>query len=207
MYEVIDCDYIIGADEAGRGSLAGPLVAAAVAVPIIYLDEIKNAEDSKKINAKKRVSILKDAFAKVTFFSIISISPEDIDKIGIQKANKFALRIVVEDVAEKIRKINKNSRIAVIIDHYEIECNLPNVEIYIFNKADSRFKIVALASIIAKVFRDGILSAAEEFYVDYSFSRHKGYGTAEHLNEIYNFGFCSLHRKSFKPVSQGKLFI
>jgi ribonuclease HII len=207
MIDFEGCKYLIGADEAGRGSLAGPLVAAAVAVDRKLLEEIRGADDSKKLNPRKRIGILKKVFEKIACFSALSISPAEIDAIGIQNANRLALSLVVEDVAEKIRRIDSEASIAAIVDHYQIECAFPEVEVYSFDKADSKFDVVGLASIIAKVVRDSILSAAEEYHTRYSFSRHKGYGTEEHLKEIFSYGFCSIHRKSFKPVSQGKLFI
>jgi ribonuclease HII len=196
-------DYLIGADEVGRGCLAGPLVAAALAVKVENLKQLEGISDSKKLTPDQRLKYLKRLFPYIDAFSVVSLSSRFIDKYGIKKANIFALEKAVGNLASKFLG---GSRTLALVDHYKINLAYPGMDIVSSSHADRDFEIVALASIFAKVLRDFCLVCLEEEFPEFSFANHKGYGTENHLRELKLIGPVSIHRQSFKPLCQPVLF-
>ena len=177
--------YVCGIDEAGRGPLAGPVVAGAVildpAKEILYLN------DSKKLSPARRDLLYDEIREKAVAFGVGIVGPERIDEINILQATYEAMRrailslSVVPDVL-----LNDAVRIPDML--------IQQVPII---KGDAKSVSIAAASILAKVTRDRIMLEMDEIYPEYGFAQHKGYGTAEHIAAIRAFGPCPIHRRSF----------
>lgn len=185
---------IIGVDEAGRGPLAGPVVAAAVA---LKRTRFKNRiDDSKKLTALAR----QRAFFEITNKSIFGIGIVDeniIDRVNILEATKIAMSEAIASLIRKLTPFNK-SRIHIIVDGKVIlNIAFPYTNII---KGDSKSKSIASASILAKVTRDCIMDLYDRVYPQYGFVRHKGYPTKEHRTILKRVGPCQIHRKSFCGV-------
>lgn len=180
-----DCALICGIDEAGRGPLAGPVVAGAVILPknsrILYLN------DSKKLSEKRReelfVRIQKEALA----WSVGIAGPERIDEINILQATYEAMRKAIQGLPQKPDLLLND---AVTIPDVEI-VQIPIV------KGDAKSLSIAAASILAKVTRDHMMMEYDMIYPEYGFGKHKGYGTAAHMEAIRRFGPCPIHRRTF----------
>ena len=180
-----DCALICGIDEAGRGPLAGPVVAGAVILPknsrILYLN------DSKKLSEKRReelfVRIQKEALA----WSVGIAEPERIDEINILQATYEAMRKAIQGLPQKPDLLLND---AVTIPDVEI-VQIPIV------KGDAKSLSIAAASILAKVTRDHMMEEYDKLFPEYGFAKHKGYGTAAHIAAIREFGPCPIHRRSF----------
>lgn len=180
-----DCALICGIDEAGRGPLAGPVVAGAVILPknsrILYLN------DSKKLSEKRReelfVRIQKEALA----WSVGIAGPERIDEINILQATYEAMRKAIQGLPQKPDLLLND---AVTIPDVEI-VQIPIV------KGDAKSLSIAAASILAKVTRDHMMMEYDRLFPQYGFGKHKGYGTAAHVAAIKEFGPCPIHRRSF----------
>ena len=179
---------VAGVDEAGRGPLAGPVVAAA-----IILDPLKPIEglaDSKILSERKRDSLFDIIKIYALSWSVGMASVEEIDEFNILQATLLAMQRAVNGLA-------------IQPDEALIDGNrLPNLLIpaQAIIKGDSKVKAISAASILAKVERDKIMVDYHKKYPDFSFHLHKGYGTQQHLNEIEQFGFLPIHRKTFNPV-------
>jgi ribonuclease HII len=189
------CEIICGVDEAGRGPIAGPVVAAAV----IFSDDvfIEGVFDSKKISANKREELFEKIISYATCWAVGICDNVTIDKLNILNAAKNAMN-------EAIEKLNPKPELIIADGNFFSHNTIPVKNII---KADQKSFSVAAASIIAKVTRDKIMSDFENKYPQYSFSSHKGYGTKEHIEEIIEHGYCEIHRKSFKiKAIQGELF-
>ncbi|MEA1981050.1 MAG: ribonuclease HII [candidate division Zixibacteria bacterium] len=185
------CQFICGVDEVGRGPLAGPVVAAAV---ILSEDlELDGLDDSKKLSPVRRNKIFEQIINSDTNCAIGIIDNESIDKINILKASLMAMRKAVMDL--------KNAPDFVIVDG---TFPIPKLDYPQFAvvKGDSRCRSIAAASVVAKVTRDRIMEKYDAMYPGFSFSKHKGYPTAEHIEELRREGPCDIHRKSFKPVAE-----
>lgn len=176
--------HIGGIDEAGRGPLAGPVVAACVILPEGCF--IEQLNDSKKITASVRDKLFDIIKNEAVDYGVGIISPEEIDEINILNATKRAM-------TEAVSKL-KTKPDFLIID--AVELPLP-VEQLSVNKGDSLSISVAAASIVAKVTRDRWMEEAHKLYPQYRFDKHKGYGTREHIEAIKKYGLCPIHRKSF----------
>lgn len=179
---------VAGVDEAGRGCLAGPVVAAAV-----ILDEnrpIHGLRDSKALSEKKRKELFQEIQEKAFACSVGMIGAEEVDRINILQAALLAM----EEAVLALRKKPD----CVLIDG-NAKTSLP-IEQRTIVKGDSKCASIAAASIVAKVTRDRIMTEVEREYPGYGFSRHKGYPTREHLGALRNLGPCPIHRKSFKGV-------
>tara|TARA_B100000686_G_C16326722_1_gene731061 strand:- start:10 stop:618 length:609 start_codon:yes stop_codon:yes gene_type:complete len=179
---------IAGVDEAGRGPLAGPVVAAAV---ILNKDmDLEDIDDSKKISAKKRAEL----FPKIQSMAhgIAVIDQEIIDEINILQAARLAMKQAVEKliISPDILLIDGNQKIDYPIEQWTII------------KGDAKSSSIAAASILAKVTRDHIMEDYHREYPQYEFTRHKGYGTQRHRELIATYGPCPIHRKTFKGVSE-----
>ncbi|MEP2988588.1 MAG: ribonuclease HII [Parasphingorhabdus sp.] len=183
---------IAGVDEAGRGPLAGPVVAAAVILPIDH--GIEGLDDSKKLSAKKRER-LEALILEQTHYSIGICDEDEIDTLNILWATMEAMKRAVDGLPKAP-------------DHVLVDGNrLPNwayhAEAVI--GGDAIHSCISAASILAKEHRDRLMLVAAEKYPEYGWERNKGYGTAEHLAALRKYGPTPLHRKSFAPVAQLEL--
>ncbi len=182
---------IIGIDEAGRGPLAGPVVASAVYLKK-YTSELSEINDSKKLTEKKREKFFD--IIKENFYVGIGISTEnEIDEINILNATFLSMRRAIEDL-EKTGISLKDKKILVDGNQKIRECSL-NQEAIV--KGDGKSLSIAAASIIAKVTRDRIMVEMSEKYPEYGFDRHKGYGTKRHREALIKKGKTPIHRVSF----------
>ncbi len=190
---------VIGLDEAGRGSLAGPVVAAAVNVcsPFNFINELSDIKDSKKISEKKRELIFQKIIncPQITWqFKVVSW--KTIDQINILNATKVAMRHAVNKISSKMR--NKHDYL-LVDGNFKINYGIPELSIV---KGDETVFSCMVAGIIAKVCRDRIMRKYSLKYPCYEFNRNKGYGTEKHLKNIKKYGLCDIHRKSFKINSK-----
>lgn len=175
---------VAGIDEAGRGPLAGPVVAAAVVMPTDEL--IEGVDDSKKLSEKKREILFEEIKSKAISYCIAEVSEKEIDEINILEATKNAMKN-----AEKGLAIMPD---ITLVDG--IDLHLPFNAEYIV-KGDAKSYSVACASILAKVYRDRLMKEYAKEFPEYGFEKHKGYGTKVHIDKIREIGPCRLHRKTF----------
>ncbi|MDM0103791.1 ribonuclease HII [Variovorax sp. J22R24] len=178
-----------GVDEAGRGPLAGPVVAAAV-----ILDDqrpIRGLADSKTLTARQRERLNDQILAKALCCSVAQASVEEIDTHNILQATLLAMRRAVEGLRLKPAKV--------LVDGNR----LPTLDVLAeaIVKGDARVKAISAASILAKVHRDRLCEQLHAEFPHYGFAGHKGYGTPEHLEALMRHGACVHHRKSFSPVA------
>ncbi len=181
---------LAGVDEVGRGCLAGPVFAAAVILPPEL--RFSGLDDSKKITAPQREVLDGQIRERALAFSIAMVSAPEIDHINILRASLLAMRLAVGalSLAPALTLVDGNQKFA------EDPPQVPVVA------GDGKSASVAAASIIAKVARDAFMTEQEGLFPQFSFSRHKGYGTEAHLRELRKFGPSPLHRRSFEPVRQ-----
>jgi ribonuclease HII len=182
---------IIGVDEAGRGPLAGPVVAAAVA---LKSKSFKNRiDDSKKLTSIQREKAFSEIIQK-SVFGIGVISEKIIDNFNILMATRRAMEVAVLGLINKLKKTSPK-RIHIIVDgNVDLNLDFPLTKVI---KGDSKSKTIACASILAKVMRDRIMSLYDKLYPEYGFLQHKGYPTKKHRLLIKRFGPSLIHRKSF----------
>ena len=176
---------ICGVDEAGRGPLAGPVFAAAVILPINKNIDMLN--DSKKLSEKKREFLFDIIKEEAVSYAIASSSVEEIDSVNILNATFLAMKRAVDNL-----KIKPD--IALIDGNRLPKLNMPAQAIV---KGDSLSASIAAASILAKVQRDRLMKELALKYPEYCFEKHKGYGTALHIDLLKKYGPCPIHRKSF----------
>src|SRR5574338_56682 len=177
--------YLAGTDEAGRGPLAGPVVAAAVILPIDFYDERIN--DSKKLSSNLREELFNVICKNALAYSYTVISQNKIDEINILKASLLAMR-------KSVSKLNPQPDIILIDGNKSFNYN---AEVITIVKGDSKSLSIASASIIAKVVRDRIMIRSAKKYPIYGWDRNKGYPTKEHIEAVLKYGACELHRKTF----------
>lgn len=179
-----------GVDEAGRGPLAGPVVAAAVILD--DLNPIHGLADSKKLTPMRREKLYDEIRAKALCCSIAQASVEEIDSLNILQATMLAMKRAVEGLRLKPNKV--------LVDGNR----LPTLGILAeaIVKGDALVPAISAASILAKVYRDRWCEAFHLEYPQYGFAGHKGYGTAVHLAALREHGACPQHRKSFAPVAE-----
>jgi len=180
---------LAGTDEAGRGPLAGNVVAAAVILnPGLT---IQGLDDSKKLSARKREFLAREIKQTALAWSVVSVSPAQIDTMNILRASLFAMQQAV-------------LKLAVAADHVFIDGNhLPDqlpCKATAIIKGDTRVAEISAASILAKVTRDEQMQVLHQRYPDYGFDRHKGYATQKHREILNKIGPCPEHRRSFAPV-------
>jgi ribonuclease HII len=179
-----------GVDEAGRGPLAGPVVAAAVIFPAKI--NIVGLDDSKKLSPKKREELYPQIQAEAIAYGVAIVSREVIDEINILQASRLAMKKAVEQLqpVPELLLIDGNQKIDSTLDQWAIV------------KGDSKSLSIAAASVLAKVTRDRIMEDYHKLYPQYEFHRHKGYGTKLHRALIEEHGPCPIHRSTFKGVSE-----
>jgi ribonuclease HII len=181
---------VAGVDEAGRGPLAGPVVAAAVILD--DLNPIQGLADSKKLTAPRRERLYDEIRAKALCCSIAEASVEEIDRLNILQATLLAMRRAVEGLRLKPAKA--------LVDGNR----LPTLDVLAeaIVRGDALVPAISAASILAKVHRDRLCAELHQQFPHYGFAQHKGYGTAVHLAALQAHGACVHHRRSFAPVAQ-----
>lgn len=177
-----------GVDEAGRGPLAGPVVAAAVILD--DLNPIAGLNDSKKLTATRREKLFDEIRAKALCCSIAQASVQEIDELNILQATLLAMRRAVEGLRLKPTKVLVDGNRLPVLD----------VVAEAIVKGDALVPAISAASILAKVTRDRWCETLHQQFPHYGFNNHKGYGTAEHLQALREHGACLEHRRSFAPV-------
>lgn len=188
--------YIAGVDEAGRGALAGPVVAAAVILPLDdanLLTTLAGVNDSKQLTARQREAL----FTRITQCALAyGIGQEEaavIDEIGIMPATKRAMQQAIAQLRPKAEFLLIDGRI-------RLQNNpLPQQAVV---RGDGKSLSIAAASILAKVTRDQLMTGLDQLYPVYGFAQHKGYGTAGHLSALTIHGPCPLHRHTFAPMKR-----
>ena len=180
--------YVAGVDEVGRGPLAGPVVAAAVILPADH--SIKGPLDSKKLSPTKREKVFEIILDRSLAFSFGIVDQREIDRINIHQASLKAMALAVNHLPQPVEYL-------LIDGAHPINNIIPQKPII---QGDFLSPLIGAASVIAKIIRDRIMEKYHHIYPYYNFKNNKGYGTQEHLKALRQYGFCSLHRKSFRGV-------
>lgn len=183
--------YICGVDEAGRGPIAGPVVAAAV-----ILDDdnpIKGLKDSKKLTPIQREKLFKEINSKALAVAVSIVEPEDIDSINILEASRRAMGLAINNL-----KIEPDY---ILTDYMDVSIYTKTPFLSLI-KGDNISSSIAAASIVAKVKRDKIMVKFAKMYSGYGFETHKGYPTKKHLEALKILGITPIHRKTFNPVKK-----
>ena len=179
---------IAGVDEAGRGPLAGPVVAAAVVLP--YEIDLPNVRDSKQLSLSQRQACYEKICSVATDIGVGEVSAAEIDRTNILAASLKAMH-------KAVAQIEPLPDFLLIDGPWEVEVQLPQQAI---KRGDQLSISVAAASIVAKVHRDAIMFAYHQSFPNYNFAQNKGYGTKEHRIALSRFGFCPVHRQTFRGV-------
>lgn len=186
---------VCGVDEVGRGAIAGPVVAAAV---ILCPDcRISKINDSKLLTPKQRERLVAIIKKRAAGIGVAAVSWRVIERENIARATFRAMRLAVIKALRRLRG-DYQQKLVILADGWEI----PGIDIPCFGipKGDQRSQAIACASIVAKVFRDEIMVRYENRFPGYGFDRHKGYGTAAHIEALRRLGISPIHRRSFEPV-------
>jgi ribonuclease HII len=179
-------DVIAGVDEAGRGPLAGPLVAAACILPLGY--QLRGIDDSKKLTGDQRYLLYQDLILHPeVYFGVGIVEPKEIDALNIHNATLEAMR-------RALTRLPKQAQFILVDGCHTFETSLP-IEAVV--DGDQKAQVIAAASILAKVTRDHIMIGYQELYPEYGFQNHKGYGTKEHTDALDKHGPTPIHRMSF----------
>jgi len=182
---------IAGVDEAGRGACAGPLVVAAVILKDPHNSSLDGVKDSKALTAMQRETLYERILDNASSYSIIEISPSEIDDIGLHKSNLEGMRRAISALTIEPEFI--------LTDGYEIEgLSTPSLAVW---KGDQVALTISAASILAKVHRDKVMVSLEEKYPGYGLSNHKGYGTKSHQLAMEKLGVTAIHRRSYSNVN------
>ena len=179
--------YIAGVDEVGRGPLAGPVVCAAVIMPLGEQDIIDGVDDSKKLSEKKRQKLSEEIKAKALCYSIFEVSEKEIDEINILEATKKGMREALLAL-----KISPDT----VLTDGNMTIDVPFSQQSIVH-GDALSYLIGAASIVAKVYRDNLMDEYAKIYPEYAFEKNKGYGTAAHIGAIKEVGLCPIHRRTF----------
>lgn len=177
---------ICGIDEAGRGPLAGPVVVGCVIMPKESF--IEGVNDSKKVSEKKREQLYDIITNEAIAWSVGVVEPSEIDEINILNATKKALNLAIKGL-----KVRPDRILVDALEHIDTD-GIPYTAVI---KGDAKIYSISAASIIAKVTRDRIMYEWDKIYPQYGFAKHKGYGTAKHIEAIRENGICQIHRRSF----------
>ncbi|MFZ1720595.1 MAG: ribonuclease HII [Candidatus Moraniibacteriota bacterium] len=198
---------IVGIDEAGRGPLCGPVVAAAVVFReseevLLKLPEWKFIRDSKKLSEKQREKMF-DFVMEHSFVGVGMMHADTIDRVNILEATFLAMKSAIASLRQQLAKSNeqkiRDEDFRILVDGNQLIPNIPFEQHAIVN-GDALMKVIAAASIIAKVTRDRMMLEYDRTYPQYGFAQHKGYGTKVHMIVLRKFGPCPIHRMSFRPV-------
>ena len=198
-------------DEAGRGAIAGPVVAVAVGIKLKRQNAkgkmkkflLKEVKDSKKLSKKKRGELYKILTEDPNIeWGIGRVSEKVIDKINILEATKLAMKRAFKNLKHKTKRGEKLKNFLILDGNFKINLPVPQKTII---KADEKVLSCAIASILAKVTRDRMMERYHKKYPQYEFLKHKGYGTKLHLKMLKKYGPCKIHRRSFSPVAECKI--
>lgn len=182
---------IAGVDEAGRGACAGPLVIAAVILGNHHDHDLSGVRDSKELTPKKRDELFEVIMSHATNYSIIEISPQEIDELGLHRANLEGMRRAVSALGAEPQYI--------LTDGYEIQgLNAPSLAVW---KGDQVALSISAASILAKVHRDRLMSNLDTLYPGYGLATHKGYVTRAHEKALFDLGVSPIHRRSYTNIA------
>ena len=184
--------YIVGVDEVGRGPLTGPVVCAAVVMPLEENDLIVGVDDSKKVSIKKREILSEEIKKRAIAYTMVEVSEKIIDKINILEATKLGMKQAIEELAEKFG--NEGGMVVLTDGNMTLDVALPQQSVV---HGDALSYSIGAASIIAKVHRDKMMEDYDLEYPMYGFKKNKGYGTAEHIQGIKEHGLCPIHRRTF----------
>ncbi|MDR3001409.1 MAG: ribonuclease HII [Fibromonadaceae bacterium] len=196
---MLDC-VLIGVDEAGRGPLAGPVVAAAVVLATSSEAQkfVPHLNDSKKLSERQRMRLFIDAVNFCEYSYVAEASAQEIDEINILNATFLAMQRALEPIISQLEEEQLPYKILVdgnlYIKGIDKDLQIPIV------KGDGKEACISAASILAKVHRDLLMKKYANLFPNYGFEKHKGYGTKAHLDAIRQFGLCEIHRKSFKSI-------
>ena len=188
---------IAGIDEAGRGPLAGPVVVACCIMPRDSM--IEGVNDSKKIAEKKREKLYELITNEAISYGVGMVGQTEIDEMNILNATKKGLTKAIQEVEEKLKQkpeLGVTKPDAILVDALT-KIDTDGIPYKSIVHGDAISYSIACASIIAKVTRDRIMRQWDEVYPQYGFTKHKGYGTAAHIQAIQEYGLCPLHRRSF----------
>ena len=183
----LGAEYVAGADEAGRGPLAGPVVCAAVILPLDRGALIDGIDDSKKLKAEERERLAALIRERALSYAVCEEDNETIDRINILEATKLCMKRAVE-------ALSPEPDVVLTDGNFRIAASLPQRNIV---KGDALSYSIGAASILAKVYRDHRMEELDALYPQYGFARHKGYGTKAHTDAIREYGLCKIHRRTF----------
>jgi len=181
---------IAGVDEAGRGPLAGPVVSAAVVLPLIF--PVSGVTDSKKLAPKKRENLYEKIYENAVSIGIGIVDSVEIDRINILKASLLSMSI-------SVKNLHPQPDCLLVDGTFQIASDMPQKTI---PKGDALSVSIAAASIVAKVTRDRLMIRYHEDYPQFGFSKHKGYPTRAHKEAIVKYGLCPIHRQTFRGVKE-----
>jgi ribonuclease HII len=181
---------IAGIDEAGRGPLAGPVVAGAVILPQEFY--LLHLDDSKRLSPQRREQLFDAIYEQAVSVGIGIVGPAEIDRINILQASLLSMRMAVDNL--------RPAPDYLLVDGtFPIRSPVPQ---QVIKHGDRRCLCIAAASIIAKVTRDRLMALYDEEFPEFGFGKNKGYGTEKHRAAIRTFGYCSIHRKTFRGVRE-----
>ena len=184
-----------GVDEAGRGALAGPVVAAAVVLP--YRSDYP-FRDSKTLSAAERERLAGEVKVVALEWAVGVASAEEVDAFNVLQATHLAAARALSTLTTEPQ--------ALVTDFLKLSCGTPPKPVIAVPRGESRSYGVAAASLLAKTARDELMRELSEAFPGYGFAKHKGYGSPEHLRALQKLGPCPIHRLSFRPVAQARLF-
>jgi len=179
-----------GVDEAGRGPLAGPVVVAAVILPLNY--DLKSLDDSKRLSALKREQLAPQIEAQAIAYAVEFVSAEEIDQVNILQATMNGMQRAVAKLLPAPARVMIDGNRAP-----HLSCEVKTVV-----GGDRLIPSISAASVLAKVYRDRLMQSLHDQYPGYGFDRHKGYPTTYHLERLRVLGPCAIHRQSFAPVRE-----
>lgn len=184
--------YVISVDEVGRGPLAGPVVCAAVVMPLEEAELVIGVDDSKKISEKKRELLAQEIQKKAKAYTMVEVSEKIIDEINILNATKLGMKQAIEKL---VAECALEGDFVVLTDgNMTLDITLPQHSVV---HGDALSYSIGSASIIAKVYRDHLMDEFAKTYPHYAFEKNKGYGTAQHMQGIKEYGLCPIHRRTF----------
>ena len=178
---------VAGVDEVGRGPLAGPVVCAAVILPLDEESRIAGIDDSKRISARKREELAAHILERARAYAIEEVPASVIDEINILQATRLCMKRAVE-------KLTPSADMVLTDGNMTLDIALPQRSIV---KGDALVASIGAASILAKVYRDSLMCEYAKQYPEYAFERNAGYGTAAHIAAIREVGICPIHRRTF----------
>lgn len=179
--------YIAGVDEVGRGPFAGPVVCAAVILPLDKTNLIEGIDDSKKLKEGERERLAELIRERAIAYKICEVDNKTIDRINILQATKLCMKQAVEGLAVE-------PDVVFVDGNFKIDISFPQQTLI---KGDALSYSIGAASILAKVYRDRLMCEFDKIYPQYGFAKHKGYGTKMHRDAIREYGLCEIHRRTF----------